>query len=76
VAFRAAVLAGRPWQLQLPILRLRTLQEWNIGICVFPERKEILIRSLGFVRVARQSIRPAQAQVSQGPIGSFSTTPG
>jgi hypothetical protein len=45
--------------LQLRVLRLGFAQDGNVGIGVFPERKEILVSGAGFLLVA-------QARISTG----------
>ena len=43
--------------LQLGVFRLGFLEDRDVGVGVFPESKEILIRSLGLGFVSRQSER-------------------
>jgi len=50
---------------QLCVLRLRFLQDGDVGVGVSPEREEILIGGAGFGRVTLQSVSARQSEASQ-----------
>src|SRR5271169_7028297 len=69
----SGVAPASPWSSRVLfrslVLRLRFLQDGDIGVRVLPQRKEVLIRGPGFCRVASHYIRPAQAQLGQRVLG-------
>jgi hypothetical protein len=52
----ATLSVNSKWLLQLRVVRFCNDEDGNVGIGVFPQRKEILIRRLGFGCVALQHI--------------------
>jgi len=51
--------------LQLCVLRFGFFQDGDFGIGVFPERKEILVGSLGFGGVAGEDIRTGELEAGE-----------
>ena len=51
--------------MKLRVLRLRLPQDGNIGVGIFPERKEIVIRRPCLSGVALQKIRSRQAEAGK-----------
>ena len=51
--------------LQLRILRFGFLQDGDVGVSVFPQREEILIRCAGFGGVALHSVSAGEAEMSK-----------
>ena len=51
--------------LQLCVLRLGLLQNRNVRVCIFPERKEILIGGFRLGLVTRQCLSPAESHVRE-----------
>src|SRR5215470_9680372 len=51
--------------LQFRVLGLGLLQDGDVGVGVFPQRQEILIRGAGFRRIARQNEGAAKTKVRQ-----------
>ena len=51
--------------LQFRVLGLGLLEDGDIGVGVFPQGEEILVRGACFGRVARQNVRSADLQVCQ-----------
>jgi hypothetical protein len=45
--------------LQLGVFSLGLFENWDVGVGVFPQSKEILIGGLGFGFIARQSVGSA-----------------
>src|SRR5580693_1105679 len=54
---------------QLRILRFGFFQNGNVCVGVFPQGEKALIFESGFIPLARENIRPAESQVSQGTDG-------
>ena len=61
--------------LQRGELRLRLLQDRNIGVGVFPERKKVLIRGTSLRRILLQRVSAGQAETGQRTVGQFCTRP-
>ena len=57
--------------LQFGVLRLCLFEDGNVGIGVFPQGQEILIRRLGFGGVALQRIRAGEAQMRERADGEI-----
>src|SRR5580700_3197506 len=51
--------------LQICVLRLGLLQDGDVGVSVFPERKEILVGGSCFASISRECVGSAQLQVRQ-----------
>jgi hypothetical protein len=59
------------------VLRLGLLQDGDVGVGIFPERKEILVGGAGLRVVSRQNVRSADLQVRQrASRGEFQTSEG
>jgi hypothetical protein len=58
LAGAATMCKGGP-SLQPGVFRLGLLEDWDVGVGVFPQSKEILIDGLGFGFIARQSVGSA-----------------
>jgi hypothetical protein len=52
----------------IPVFALGLLEDWNVGVSVFPEREEILIRSLGLGGVALHGLGPAELKRCRGVV--------
>lgn len=51
--------------LKFCVLRFSLLKDGDVGIGVFPEREEVLIRGAGFGFVGLKSVSAGESQVSQ-----------
>ena len=51
--------------LQLRVLRLSLFQDGDVGVGVFPQREEILIRGVGLRRIALQGIGAGAAEMRE-----------
>ena len=54
--------------IQLRILGLGFFEDRNVGVGIFPNGEEVLIGAAGTSRIARQSARPRQLEMSQGTL--------
>jgi hypothetical protein len=54
-----------PNLLQLLVFRFRSNEDGDIGVRIFPERQEILIRGAGFRGVSLHGIRSADLEMRQ-----------
>ena len=57
----------RPELLQLRGFSFGVLQDGNVGIGIFPEREEILVRSVRLGRVTLHGISASDLEMRQGP---------
>jgi hypothetical protein len=55
----------KPGLLQLRVLSFSLLQDGDVGVGVFPEREEILVRRLGLGRVALHNIGSADLEMGE-----------
>ena len=58
-------LPERPTSLQLGVLRFRGDEDGDVGVGVFPQREEILIRGSGFGGVALQGVSAGEAEMRE-----------
>jgi hypothetical protein len=71
-----ALEAYAPRLLQLRVLRLRLLKDGDVGVGIFPNREEILIRCLGLNAVALHGVSAGQLEAGQrSPLASKPCTP-
>src|ERR1700750_646461 len=62
-------LAEEPQSLELRILCLGLLQQWNVGVGVFPNGEEILIGRFCLGLISRQRVRPTQVEMRKSSNG-------
>ena len=62
--------------LQFRVLRLGLLQDGDVRVAVFPERKEILIRREGPGSVGLQGVGASKTEMGQRPQGKIHHTSG
>jgi hypothetical protein len=55
----------RGGSLQLCVFRLGLLQDWDVGVGVFPKREEVLIGRPGFRGITGKNIGAVEAEMGQ-----------